>query len=187
MKTNHCTSHHSSSPLPLPHTPLLSSHPPTHTPPLLPLSQDQPEVLQRKLDLEIDSSTQRDGQSLGHICVSVVFRSVSSVAMAGVCVRGCEGVRVYVRTTGFVEYTDYLFTSTFLLPPSLPLNSHSSFLCPPFPSSISPFQPSSFLFSSFSSPFPSPPLPSPLPLQSSPASQLSTMKNHQNRDGPKGQ
>ena len=76
MKTKHCTSHPSSSPLPLPLTPLT----------FLPLFQDQPEVLQRKLDLEIDSSTQRDGQSLGHICVSVVFRSVSSVAMAGVCV-----------------------------------------------------------------------------------------------------
>ena len=57
--------------------------------PFLPPSQDQPEILQRKLDLEIDGSTQRDGQSLGHISVSVVFRSVSSVAMAGMGVRVC--------------------------------------------------------------------------------------------------
>ena len=57
-------------------------------------------MLQRKLDLEIDGSTQRDGQSLGHICVSVVFRSVSSVAMAGVCVRGCEGCEGVRRCEG---------------------------------------------------------------------------------------
>jgi len=40
-------------------------------------------VLQHRLELEVDGSTQRGGQSLGHIIISTVFRSVNSVTHAG--------------------------------------------------------------------------------------------------------
>lgn len=49
----------------------------------LPHTQDQPEVLHQKLELEIDGSTKREERSLGTITVSVIFRPVSSVARAG--------------------------------------------------------------------------------------------------------
>lgn len=43
---------------------------------------DEPRILQRLIELEIDGSTNKKGRSFGHVTVSVIFRPVDSVARA---------------------------------------------------------------------------------------------------------
>ena len=81
----HCISHTHSLSTPLPSTYHL---PPPHPPPITltihHTKQDKLESvsLQQKLELEIDGSTMRQGELLGYITVSVVFRPCDSVSRA---------------------------------------------------------------------------------------------------------
>ena len=50
------------------------------------LQADTPEILHKKLDLEVDGCITKDGHPFGQITVSVVFRPVSSVAQANIAI-----------------------------------------------------------------------------------------------------
>ena len=72
------------------------------------LCQDEPQVLQKPIELEIDGTTNKKGRSLGNITVSVVFRPVDSVAKAGTLYCMYMYVCMYVYTVQWKHVTGWM-------------------------------------------------------------------------------